>query len=218
MDPSTRKKLIDQYNDGYRVVSEALAGATDEELDAHPAPGKWSAREIVHHLADSEMTSAIRLRLLLAVDNPKIEGLRPGGVRAAAVLRSADRSLDRGVQVGAADDRRDSGPDDRRGVVPPGDAQRAPRLVHGRAMAGNLRRARARSRDADPGGARGGAKADIDPRSRSQSPRGHIVALSVDDSVQQEPLAHGVEPAHRFLPASRDLAGRRPALDFFPHL
>ena len=74
MDPSTRKKLIDQYKDGYRVVTEALVGATDEELDAHPAPGKWSAREIVHHLADSEMTSAIRLRLLLAVDNPKIEG------------------------------------------------------------------------------------------------------------------------------------------------
>ena len=74
MDPSTRKNLIDQYNDGYRVVSEALVGATDEELDAHPAPGKWSAREIVHHLADSEMTSAIRLRLLLAVDNPSIAG------------------------------------------------------------------------------------------------------------------------------------------------
>ena len=49
-------------------------GATDEELDAHPAPGKWSAREIVHHLADSEMTSAIRLRLLIATDSPAISG------------------------------------------------------------------------------------------------------------------------------------------------
>ena len=55
-------------------VAEALAGATDEELDARPAPGKWTAREIVHHLADSEMTAAIRLRLLLAVDNPQIVG------------------------------------------------------------------------------------------------------------------------------------------------
>jgi DinB family protein len=72
MDISTRKKLIDQYKDGYRVVAEALAGATAEDLDARPAPGKWTAREIVHHLADSEMTSAIRLRLLLAVDNPAI--------------------------------------------------------------------------------------------------------------------------------------------------
>jgi hypothetical protein len=74
MDSETRKRLIDQYKDGYRAVSEALAGATEAELDAHPAPGKWSAREIVHHLGDSEMTSAIRLRLLLASDRPVIAG------------------------------------------------------------------------------------------------------------------------------------------------
>jgi hypothetical protein len=74
MDKETRQKLIAQYKDGYRVVAEAMTGATDAELDAHPAPGKWSAREIVHHLADSEMTSAIRLRLLLAQDRPEIRG------------------------------------------------------------------------------------------------------------------------------------------------
>lgn len=74
MDAATRKKLIDQYKDGYRVVSESLVKATDEELDARPEPGKWSAREVVHHLADSEMTAAVRLRLLLAVDRPKIVG------------------------------------------------------------------------------------------------------------------------------------------------
>ena len=74
MEPAKRKELVAQYKDGYRVVAEALKGATDEELDARPAPGKWSAREIVHHLADSEMTSAIRLRLLLAQDRPQILG------------------------------------------------------------------------------------------------------------------------------------------------
>jgi hypothetical protein len=74
MDIGTRKKLIDQYKDGYRVVAEALASATAEDLDARPAPGKWTAREVVHHLADSEMTAAIRLRLMLAVDNPAILG------------------------------------------------------------------------------------------------------------------------------------------------
>jgi len=74
MTPELRKKLIDQYKDGYRAVAEALVGATDEELDAHPSPGKWSAREIVHHLADSEMTAAVRLRLLIAVDRPQIVG------------------------------------------------------------------------------------------------------------------------------------------------
>ena len=74
MDAARRRALIDRYKDGYRAVTESLAGATDAELDARPAPGKWSAREIVHHLADSEMTSAIRLRLLIAAPTPAIAG------------------------------------------------------------------------------------------------------------------------------------------------
>jgi hypothetical protein len=74
MDSETRKKLVAQYKEGYQVVAQALAGATDQELDARPGPGKWTAREVVHHLADSEMTSAIRLRLLIAADKPQIFG------------------------------------------------------------------------------------------------------------------------------------------------
>jgi hypothetical protein len=69
-----RKTLIAQYNDGYRAIAEALAGATDEELDARPAPGKWTAREVVHHLADSEMTAAARLRVIVATENAQIMG------------------------------------------------------------------------------------------------------------------------------------------------
>ncbi len=67
-----RRALINAYRDGYRTVEAALAGATDRELDAIPAPGKWSAREIVHHLADSEMTAAIRLRRLVAEESPDV--------------------------------------------------------------------------------------------------------------------------------------------------
>src|SRR5215210_2950335 len=67
-----RDKMIALYRDGYRAVVEALHNANDEELDARVAPGKWSAREIVHHLADSEMTAAVRVRLLLATDRPTI--------------------------------------------------------------------------------------------------------------------------------------------------
>src|SRR5918993_3006699 len=72
MDRQTRSQLIATYKDGFREVVSALEGATDKELDARPAPGKWSAREIVHHLADSEMTSAVRLRLLVAEENAVI--------------------------------------------------------------------------------------------------------------------------------------------------
>jgi len=74
MDADSRRKLIEQYKDGYRVVAEALVGADDEELDGRPAPGKWSARDVVHHLADSEMTAAVRARLLIAADRPQIVG------------------------------------------------------------------------------------------------------------------------------------------------
>jgi len=73
MQPEERDQLIAQYKDGYRAVSEALLKATPEELDARPGPDKWSAREIVHHLADSEMTGAVRFRLLLAEDRPAIK-------------------------------------------------------------------------------------------------------------------------------------------------
>jgi hypothetical protein len=59
MDRQRRGELIARYKDGYREVAAAIDGATETELDARPAPNKWSAREIVHHLADSE-NAAIR--------------------------------------------------------------------------------------------------------------------------------------------------------------
>ena len=74
MDESTRRELIERYRDGYGEVRRALDGCTAEELDRRPAPGAWTAREIVHHLGDSEMTSAIRLRRLIAEDGPLIQG------------------------------------------------------------------------------------------------------------------------------------------------
>jgi hypothetical protein len=63
-----------RYAAGYDEVMKALEGFPKESLTAHPLPGKWSACEIVQHLADSEMTSAIRLRRLLVEDNPVIYG------------------------------------------------------------------------------------------------------------------------------------------------
>jgi hypothetical protein len=69
-----RKKLIAQYSRGYEAVAEALLKITPEELDAKPEPKKWSVREIVHHLADSEMIAASRLRYLLGQDRPTIHG------------------------------------------------------------------------------------------------------------------------------------------------
>jgi hypothetical protein len=69
-----RETLIAQYKTGYDEVIHALDGFPAGQLTAHPIPGKWSAAEIVHHLADSETQSATRLRKLLTERFPVIQG------------------------------------------------------------------------------------------------------------------------------------------------
>ena len=73
MDAEERKALIRRYREGHRAVMEAFHGVTDEELD-RSASDEWTPRMIAHHLADSEMMSAIRLRRLITEDNPVIHG------------------------------------------------------------------------------------------------------------------------------------------------
>jgi hypothetical protein len=72
MDAATRAALLDRYREGPAAVRAALADADPSTLDAAPAAGEWSARQVVHHLADSETMSTIRLRRLLAEDEPLV--------------------------------------------------------------------------------------------------------------------------------------------------
>jgi hypothetical protein len=74
MPKNGRPEKIAQYAAGYGEVSKALEGMSHDALIAHPIPGKWSACEIVHHLADSESISAIRLRRLIAEEFPVLNG------------------------------------------------------------------------------------------------------------------------------------------------
>lgn len=96
MDATRRQELIDRYRDGHRVVTEALAGAGDDELDRIPEPGEWSARQVAHHLADSETTSYIRLRRLIAEEGPAIPGYDENlfAARLHYQARPIDLSLD----------------------------------------------------------------------------------------------------------------------------
>ncbi len=67
-----RSALIARYRTGAAALVAALEGATPAELDWQPAPDAWTAREVVHHLEDAELTGAVRLRRLLAEETPAI--------------------------------------------------------------------------------------------------------------------------------------------------
>jgi uncharacterized damage-inducible protein DinB len=47
-------------------LAAVLEGLSAEEIEARPAPGKWSVREILAHLADCEIAFGFRLRQVLA--------------------------------------------------------------------------------------------------------------------------------------------------------
>ena len=91
MTPEERNDLIARYAAGYDEVMKALDGFPADSFGAHPIAGKWSAREIVHHLGDSESTSAWRLRKLLVEDNPLIQGYDQDAF--ATRLRYNDRDM-----------------------------------------------------------------------------------------------------------------------------
>ncbi len=74
MSPIDRATQLDRYATAAADVTDALTGVTPDELDRRPPSGEWTAREIVHHLADSESMAYIRLRRVLAEDAPIIAG------------------------------------------------------------------------------------------------------------------------------------------------
>lgn len=72
MDAATRRQLIDKYGEGPAILEAAIREVAEADLD-HSVEG-WTPRQVAHHVADSEMTSAIRLRRLLAEDRPQLAG------------------------------------------------------------------------------------------------------------------------------------------------
>jgi uncharacterized damage-inducible protein DinB len=55
-------------------LRRAIDGMTDAQLTVPEAPGKWSVRHVLRHLADSDLVWGWRLRLVLAQDRPPLTG------------------------------------------------------------------------------------------------------------------------------------------------
>ena len=97
MTRDSRSALIEQYRRGHAELLKALESVTAKELDWRRALAEWTIREIVHHLADSEMIAALRLRRLLAEESPMIQGFDQEAY--ARQLRYDSRPIEAALRV-----------------------------------------------------------------------------------------------------------------------
>lgn len=65
--------LLERFRRGPELIAAVLTGAAGSELDYAPAPGKWNIRQVLAHVADSEIVGADRFRRIIAEDNPVLQ-------------------------------------------------------------------------------------------------------------------------------------------------
>ena len=68
-----RRQCIDQIAEAPHKLRQAVAGLTDAQLDTRYRAGGWTVRQVVHHVADSHLTSYGRFRLALTEDTPVVK-------------------------------------------------------------------------------------------------------------------------------------------------
>jgi len=64
--------MIDRYEAGISTLQSALRETPEQLLDLAPAPGKWTIRQIVVHVADADLVSAMRFRQIAAEPGAKL--------------------------------------------------------------------------------------------------------------------------------------------------
>lgn len=58
--------LIQRYHRGVFLFEDAVAAVPTGHFDSAPAPGKWTARQVICHVADSEAVAMVRYRMIVA--------------------------------------------------------------------------------------------------------------------------------------------------------
>ena len=60
-------------------IRKALSGRSSASLRRPEKPGKWSAAQVIQHLADTELVFGWRIRLILAAKKPRIQAFDEDG-------------------------------------------------------------------------------------------------------------------------------------------
>jgi hypothetical protein len=69
---SDHTEALAQFRAGLSALQTAIEGASPEETAFVPAPGKWNIRQLVRHVADTEIVAGMRLRQIVAEDSPTL--------------------------------------------------------------------------------------------------------------------------------------------------
>jgi hypothetical protein len=59
-------ELLERYHRGIALFEDAARSVPASHMDAPPAPEKWTARQIICHVADSEGVAIVRYRMIAA--------------------------------------------------------------------------------------------------------------------------------------------------------
>jgi hypothetical protein len=65
-------KILEEYKSGYNELQNALREIPIETWDYKPVPDKWSIKEVIIHITDSEINGYIRLRKTIAENGTEI--------------------------------------------------------------------------------------------------------------------------------------------------
>jgi hypothetical protein len=71
--PAMRVQAIHEIAGAPQKFRAAVGGLNDTQLDTPYREGGWTARQVVHHVADSHMNAYIRWRLALTETEPTIK-------------------------------------------------------------------------------------------------------------------------------------------------
>jgi len=65
---------IEALQETVSALEQVRHGLSTEQVTQPEAPGKWSVRNVLQHLADSELVWGYRLRMVLSHDRPQLTG------------------------------------------------------------------------------------------------------------------------------------------------
>lgn len=76
-----------------RALRRAIRGLTKQQMQKHPAQGKWSIAQIISHLCDAELATGFRIRLAVAEPGSPLQSWDENRWAAALRYEQADPKL-----------------------------------------------------------------------------------------------------------------------------